>query len=80
MESLRPLWVVVAGGKAQWMVAVWHRRCLDELTRRFDAGERAIWRAARDLRVAFVAEPEHVVADLDTAEQLQRRANPGPQH
>ena len=63
--------VPVVGGRRHFHHAVWHRRAIDPLDAAFAAGERAIKRAVRDLRVVEVGGlDERLLADADTPQEL----------
>lgn len=66
--------VPVVGGRAQWLHACWSPDAAAALTAAFDAGERAVHRAAE--RLAVVRYPEAnaaALADADTEADLPSR-------
>ena len=63
--------VPVSDGRRHFHHAVWHRSAQRTLEAAFDAGERAIKRAVRDLAVVEVAGiAAGVLADADTPDEL----------
>lgn len=63
--------VPVLDGRRHFHHAVWHRRAAEVLEAAFRAGERAIKRAVRDLRVAEVTELDEMhLRDADTPDDL----------
>lgn len=69
-------------GRRQWMHGAWRRaRALQVLETAMAQGERALWRAARDLRVVDVGGLDPVaLRDADSpADLARRRRHPGPE-
>jgi molybdopterin-guanine dinucleotide biosynthesis protein A len=73
--------VPLVDDRAQWLHAVWHRRCRAALEAALKSGERAIHRAvdAAGLEVVSVASiSAAAVADVDTPDDLPPGAEIGP--
>ena len=69
--------VPVVDGRRHFHHAVWHRRAIDPLEAVFTAGERAIKRAVRDLRVVEVhGIDEGLLVDADTPRELPPDGSP----
>jgi molybdopterin-guanine dinucleotide biosynthesis protein A len=67
--------------RRQWLHGVWRRRCLPTLRAAYEAGERAIHRAAEDLDVRIVAGvAPAVLADADSPGDLAGSPYPAPMH
>ena len=62
--------VPVAGGRPQWVHAVWHRRVAGVLADVFASGERSLVGASAGLRVEHVEVPAHATRDADRPEDL----------
>jgi molybdenum cofactor guanylyltransferase len=69
--------VPVVEGRRHFHHAVWHRRAIDPLEAVFAAGERAIKRAVRDLRVVEVhGIDERLLLDADSPHELPSDGSP----
>jgi molybdopterin-guanine dinucleotide biosynthesis protein A len=62
--------VPVAGGRPQWVHAVWHRRVAGVLADVFACGERSLVGASAGLRVEHLEVPDHATRDADRPEDL----------
>lgn len=62
--------VPVAGGRPQWVHAVWHRRVARVLADVFTSGERSLVGASAGLRVEHLEVPDDATRDADRPEDL----------
>ena len=71
--------VPVAGGRPQWVHAVWHRRVAGVLADVFACGERSLVGASAGLRVEHLEVPDdRATRDADRPEDLPRSPGTGP--